>query len=288
MSRGRIIKLISNQYEVLLDDKTITKAIASGKMRIIQTPRAGDFVEIEMREEKAVIVNIEKRINDLNRPPIANIDQMLIVMSAVDPDFSVNLVDQMLIMANFHHIDVVLVVTKMDLIDAGHYVHDDINDYEKSGYKVVRSGKHYDTSEIEELVANKFTVLSGQSGAGKSSLLNRINPNFDLRIQETSKALGRGKHTTRHVEFLPVAKGWVADTPGFSKIDLTQLSKEELRDSMLEFQEPAQDCRFRDCYHINEPGCAIRSGVEAGTIVLKRYENYVKFYQDIDDTRKRY
>lgn len=286
--QGRIIKLISNQYEVLLENQEIVKTIASGKMRIIQSPRAGDIVKIEVREGKHVIVEIKERLNDLNRPPIANVDQMLIVMSAVDPDFSVSLVDQMLVMAAYHNIDPIIIVTKDDLIDPSDPVNEDINDYIKSGYQVIRSGKAYDTSEIEALVANKFTVLSGQSGAGKSTLLNRINPEFEIRTQETSKALGRGKHTTRHVEFMPIGTGWVADTPGFSKIDLTVLSKEDLRDSMLEFKKFSEGCRFRDCYHINEPGCAVTKAVENNEIPRKRYNNYLKHYNEIDDTRKRY
>lgn len=286
--KGRIIKLISNQYEVLLDNGEILKTIASGKMRIVKSPRAGDIVDIEIREGKSVIVNIHERINDLNRPPIANVDQMLIVMSAIDPDFSVSLVDQMLIMANHHNIKPIIIVTKDDLLSSDSYINEDINDYIKSGYEVIRSGRNYDTTAIESLVAGKFSVLSGQSGAGKSTLLNRINPEFEIRTQETSKALGRGKHTTRHVEFMPIGSGWVADTPGFSKIDLTVLSKEELRDSMWEFLKFSESCRFRDCYHINEPGCAVTAAVANKEIPSKRYNNYVKYYEEIDDTKRRY
>lgn len=286
--RGRIIKLISNQYQVLLEDKSIVDTIASGKMRLKMAPKAGDIVDIELRENKYVIVDIKDRYNDLQRPPIANIDQMLIVMSAKNPDFSVALVDQMLIMAYYHNIKPIIVVSKYDLLGADDRVHDDINDYKNSGYDVILSGKDYDTEEIELVLENKFSVLSGQSGAGKSTLLNRINPEFEIKTQQISKALGRGKHTTRHVEFMPIKNGWVADTPGFSKIDMTILSKEALRDSMHEFLQYAEGCRFRDCYHIKEPGCGVRAAVADKKIAQKRYDNYVKYYEEIDDTRKRY
>lgn len=287
MITGRIIKLISNQYQVLLEDKSIVDTIASGKLRLKFAPKTGDIVDLEIREGKYMIVDIQDRYNDLRRPPISNIDQMLIVMSAKNPDFSVSLVDQLLIMANYHDIEPILIVSKIDLITDGDPVHNDINDYIKSGYRVITSGKNYPTDEIEQLVANKFSVLSGQSGAGKSTLLNRINPDFAIRTQEISEALGRGKHTTRHVQYMEIGSGWVADTPGFSKIDLTVLSKEELRDSMREFMNFSEDCRFRDCYHINEPHCAVKKAVEEGLIPSKRYSNYVKYYEEIDDTRVR-
>lgn len=287
MIKGRILKLISNQYTVMLEDKTQVACIASGKLRLKYAPKAGDIVDLEIREGKYVITDIKDRFNDLKRPPIANVDQMLIVMSTKNPNFSVSLVDQLLVMAHFHKIKPILIVSKIDLISEDDPVHQDINDYIKSGYHVIKSGKSFDTKEIEECVAHKFSVLSGQSGAGKSTLLNRINPDFEIKTQEISMALGRGKHTTRHVEFKQIRDGWVADTPGFSKIDITELDKEELRDSMDEFLEIAESCRFRDCFHINEPGCAVKKAVEKDVIPKQRYENYVKFYEEIDDKKVR-
>ena len=119
-------------------------------------------------------------------------------------------------------------------------------------------------------------------------MLNRINPYFEIKTQEISHSLGRGKHTTRHVQFLPVGSGWVADTPGFSKIDLTVLTKEQLRDSMFEFEEYGQGCRFSDCFHIKEPGCAVIDAVDKGLIPRERYENYLKFQIEIADGRRMY
>ena len=288
MIKGRIIRLISNRYQILLEDKKIVDAIASGKLRLKMAPKTGDIVELEVREEKYMITDIMDRFNDLRRPAISNIDQMLIVVSAKNPDFSVSLVDQMMVMSNYHNVKPILIVSKIDLLDKDDEINILIDNYKKSGYKVIKSGKDQDTSQIEELVANKFSVLSGQSGVGKSTLLNRINPDFEIKTQEISQALGRGKHTTRHVQFLPVGSGWVADTPGFSKIDLTVLTIEDLRDSMFEFEKFSQHCRFSDCFHINEPGCAVISAVEDASIPKERYENYVKFYEEIKDVRRLY
>ncbi|NLC54434.1 MAG: ribosome small subunit-dependent GTPase A [Erysipelothrix sp.] len=288
MIKGRIIRLISNRYQVLLDSKEIVDTIASGKLRLKMAPKTGDIVKLEIREEKYMIVDILDRFNDLRRPPIANIDQMLIVVSAKDPDFSVSLVDQMLVMSNFHRVKPVLIISKMDLLDKDDKINLLIDNYVKSGYRVIKSGKDKDTGEIEKIVANKFSVLSGQSGVGKSTLLNRINPDFEIKTQEISQSLGRGKHTTRHVQYLPVGSGWVADTPGFSKIDLTVLTIEDLRDAMFEFEEYSALCRFSDCFHIKEPGCGVIKAVEAGLIPKERYENYLKFNEEIADVRRLY
>lgn len=288
MMQGRIIRLISNRYQVLLENNEIIETIASGKLRLKMAPKTGDIVDVELREQKYMITDIHNRFNDLTRPPIANVDQMLIVVSAKNPDFSVSLVDQMLVMSNYHNVNPVLIVSKMDLLDENDKINELIDNYTVSGYTVIKSGKNNNTKEIEEIVSNKFSVLSGQSGVGKSTLLNRINPNFEIKTQEISQSLGRGKHTTRHVQYLPVGSGWVADTPGFSKIDLTVLSKEELRDCMFEFEDFGQDCRFNDCFHIKEPGCAVIKAVEEGLIPKERYENYLKFQIEIADGRRLY
>ena len=288
MMQGRIIRLISNRYQVLLENNETIDAIASGKLRLKMAPKTGDIVNVELREQKYMITDIQARFNDLTRPPIANVDQMLIVVSAKNPDFSVSLVDQMLVMSNYHNVTPVLIVSKMDLLDSKDKINELIDNYLVSGYTVIKSGENKDTGEIEEIVSNKFSVLSGQSGVGKSTLLNRINPDFEIKTQAISQSLGRGKHTTRHVQYLPVGSGWVADTPGFSKIDLTVLSKEELRDAMFEFEEFRQHCRFNDCFHIKEPGCAVIKAVEDGLIPKERYENYLKFQIEIADGRRLY
>ena len=166
-----------------------------------------------------------------------------------------------------------LCVTKMDLVKENDEIYSYIEDYRKSGYRVYTTGKDFDESEIIACFENKITVLTGQSGAGKSSLLNRINPEFQLHTQKTSKALGRGKHTTRHCELFAIGNGWVADTPGFSSLDFSRVDLLELKDKILDFKID-EECRFRNCVHLDEPDCAIKKAVQDGRISSIRYQNY--------------
>ncbi len=161
----------------------------------------------------------------------------------------------------------------MDLVKDEDEIYSYIEDYRKSGYRVYTTGKDFDETEIIECFKNKITVLTGQSGAGKSSLLNRINPEFQLQTQKTSKALGRGKHTTRHCELYAIGSGWVADTPGFSSLDFSRVDLLELKDKILDFQID-EECRFRNCVHLDEPDCAVKKAVQEGRISSIRYQNY--------------
>lgn len=286
--RGQIIKLISNQYTVLLEDKRIVLCVAMGKLRLGEALVCGDYVEVIEYEHQNAIEKLYERKNYLIRPPIANVDQAFIVMSATEPDFSTTLVDQLIFLISCKEIEPILIVTKMDLVDETHFVHRVIEDYKKSGYQVYLSGKGISPEPIIQAINNKITVLAGQSGAGKSSLLNRIEPSFQLSTQAISKALGRGKHTTRHVELHFVQDGWVADTPGFSKLDFTRLSKEELRDHIPDFKKYEGLCKFRNCMHQNEPGCAIKAGVEEGTVSKTRYHHYIECLTMIETEGKKH
>ena len=287
--RGQIIKLISNQYLVLLEDKRIVPCIAMGKLRLGNALICGDYVEVKFYQHQNAIEKLYERKNQLIRPPIANIDQAFIVMSAINPDFSTTLVDQLIFLISCNNIKPIIIVTKIDLVDKRHFVYRLIEDYQKSGYLVFLTGKNISPTPIIEAIQGKVTVLAGQSGAGKSSLVNRINPELKLSTQEISKALGRGKHTTRHVEFFAVGSGWLADTPGFSKLDFTRISKELLRDSVPDFKKYQGQCRFRDCFHQNEPDCIIKAGVEAGSVSKARYYHYIDCLKVIEsEGRKHY
>ena len=167
-------------------------------------------------------------------------------------------------------------------------IHEEIQHYIDSGYEVYQSGKGYASDALVQALKGNISVLTGQSGAGKSSLLNRIDPAFHLQTQEISKALGRGKHTTRHCELHEIAGGWVADTPGFSSLDFTSMNISELAACILDFQAVPQDCRFRDCIHVNEPDCAIRAAVEDGTIRKERYAHYLEIVDMIQKAKPRY
>lgn len=273
---GRIIKIISNHYTVLTANNEKIECVAMGKVRLQDKPKAGDWVEYTHFSDQTGIEKILPRTNFLVRPPIANVDQALIVMSAKDPDFSCTLVDRILFLIVNAKIKPVLCITKMDLIQEDDVVYQWIEDYKKSGYEVVLSEKEVLGEELADVLKGKITVLTGQSGVGKSSLLNKLNPNFRLQTQEISKALGRGKHTTRHIELHDVAGGWVADTPGFSSLDFTKMTETELAQSVPDFSAYLGKCKFRDCIHHNEPGCAVKKAVTEKSVSAIRYENYVE------------
>lgn len=282
---GRIIRLISNRYQVLLEDGQIIDCLAKGKMRLGESPVCGDRVVVHVIDQQNMIEKILPRENMLIRPPIANVDQALIVMSAVKPTFSTFLVDQLLFLTAYYHIKPVIVVTKMDL-NQDERLLTILQDYRNSGYQVYQAGKGLPLDPIKQVLAGKVSVLTGQSGVGKSTLINRLDPSFKLETQEISKALGRGKHTTRHVQLHPLLEGWVADTPGFSKLDFSMMSPDDLKAAVIDFQPYADQCRFRDCMHLKEPGCAIKQAVAEGRLSSIRYLHYQECLKMIEETRR--
>ncbi len=269
--QGHIVKIISNRCDVIADDTGIRQTCQpAGRLRLADSPVVGDRVEFS----NGTITAIYPRFNQLVRPAIANIDLAMVVMSAVDPDFSAVLVDRLLFLICYQNINPVIVVTKMDLARPGHPVYDQIKDYTDSGYQVIQTGRDLQLDDIEKVIAGKIVVLAGQSGVGKSSLLNRLNPEYAIATQNISKALGRGKHTTRHSELYPVSGGWLADTPGFSSLDFSRVDTLTLAHRIRDFQT-AGPCRFADCKHLQEPGCAVKKGVADKTISATRYQDYV-------------
>lgn len=288
MEQGKIIKIISNQYDVLRENGSIVRCVAMGKLRKDRAPIVGDAVVIEDFADTYGIQKILPRRNELRRPAIANIDQAIIVMSTLVPDFSTTLIDRLIFQICYAGIKPVICVSKLDLIEADSWIHDKIAAYRKSGYRVCCSGKGYDDSALSAILADRVSVLTGQSGAGKSSLLNRIEPSFQLRTQETSKALGRGRHTTRHCELHRVANGWVADTPGFSALDFHYMKLDRLAACIPDFAPYAGTCRFKDCLHLKEPGCSIKQAVEEGRIEEERYVHYSEVAQLIQTQKNRY
>ncbi|MCF0116037.1 MAG: ribosome small subunit-dependent GTPase A [Erysipelotrichaceae bacterium] len=285
--KGKIIKIVSNQYTVIDEKNERYVCAVKGNVRKQKLMAVGDNVQIDFVDQQPLIVDIDERKNHLIRPSIANVDQALIVMSTKDPDFSTVLVDQLSFLINHAGIVPVLCITKMDLVEKDDPLYEIIEDYRKSGIQVILTHK----DEIESIIPyiqGKVTVLTGQSGAGKSSLINRLNPDFQLATQEISKALGRGKHTTRHCELHEIYGGWVADTPGFSSLDFSKMSVEELNASVSEFEPYLGKCRFRDCIHQNEPGCAVKEAVNEGKVSKIRYKNYVEVLKQIQNRRVKY
>lgn len=270
---GRIIKQLSNDYFVESEGEIIT-CKARGKFRNLGiTPLVGDFVDIDY--ENRYILNIHQRKNELIRPSIANVTQALIVNSVEIPEFSPNLLDKLLVTIEYNRIKPIICFTKMDLIseDVKTEIQKYQDYYRKIGYAVYENTD----PELKDILKDNVTVFAGQSGAGKSTLLNMLDASLNLQTGEVSHALGRGKHTTRHVELIPIHGGLVADTPGFSAIDFKDYKDEEIRDGFIEFSTYSESCRYRDCMHRNEEECGVKDALEKGEILKTRYENYLKF-----------
>ena len=273
MQQGRIVKIISNQYTIQNETEEII-AKPRGKMRQQEAPVVGDFVEYEKIEDAYRIHKILPRTNRLLRPAIANVDQALIVTSLKDPDYSCHLLNRLIFLVSLAHVKPVICVTKQDLLEDSQAILADLGKYKKAGYEVVFSNPGSDDVELKQILKGKVYVLCGQSGAGKSSLLNRLNPDFELQTQAISKALGRGKHTTRYCQLHEVCDGLVADTPGFSSLDFTRLDTSHLDECILDFKPYIHSCRFSDCKHLNEPDCKIKEAVKQGLINETIYEDY--------------
>ena len=271
---ARIVRILSKDYTLLLEDGTRVTAVAMGKLRKNESPVVGDLVEAEVLHGTWGIQKIYPRRNCLIRPACANVDQALIVMSVKDPDFSPALIDRLSVLITHAGITPLLCITKCDL-GISKETAEQIVEYERGPMKVLRTAKDSLNPEVAEVFRDRITVLTGQSGAGKSTLLNEINPEFRLETQEISKALGRGKHTTRHSELHEVAGGLVADTPGFSSLDFSHMQAEDLDDAVPDFAPYIGMCRFNDCVHENEPDCAIKQAVQDGRISRTRYGSYL-------------
>lgn len=276
--QGRIIKIISNQYTIEYD-KQFVVAWPRGKMRKGQAPVVGDWVEFSAIDDRYVIEKILPRSNRLLRPAIANVDQALIVTSMKDPDYACHLLNRLIFLVSLSHVEPVICITKADLVDMAKYQAEMVW-YEKAGYTIVYTYPGSDDKDLKKVLKDKISVLCGQSGAGKSSLLNRLDPSFSLQTQEISKALGRGKHTTRYCQLHQVASGWVADTPGFSSLDFSRIDTSHLDTQIKDFQPYLGHCRFSDCIHDNEPDCAIKEALEKGLINPSIYEDYIQIKRE--------
>ncbi len=267
---------------------------ARGNFRKLQIkPLVGDKVKFDItNENEGYILEIMPRFNVLVRPPISNTNQAIVVVSAVQPDFSTRLLDKELVALEQEKIVPLIYFTKTDLLDEGQLINFKkiASDYEqKVGYKVILpSTDGHQLKKIFESLKGKQTVVLGQTGAGKSTLLNKIDSNLNLKTGEVSKALSRGKHTTRKVSLLNINDGLVADTPGFSTFDANDLKANELKNYYPDFEKVADNCKFRECLHINEPGCAVKMGVKNGTILASRYENYLKQYEVVKNQKPIY
>lgn len=293
MPSGKIIKALSGFYYVA-DGEKVIQCRGRGVFRKRKiTPLVGDEVEYQAENDKeGYILKIGERKNELIRPPVANVEQAILVFSALEPNFSAHLLDRFLTLIEFHGIKAIICISKSDLLSKEELdsIQQYVFDYQKIGYEVFLTSTKIEKT-IEELIPllnNKITVFAGQSGVGKSSLLNTLRPDLELKTNDISTHLGRGRHTTRHVELITIESGLVADTPGFSSLEFTEIEIEDLSSCFPEIFEKSSSCKFRGCLHISEPNCAVKEAVATGEIKKYRYEHYEVFLEEIKDRKPRY
>jgi ribosome biogenesis GTPase / thiamine phosphate phosphatase len=286
MQTGKIIKALSGFYYVESDNK-VYETRARGRFRkTAESPLVGDYVEFQIENvDEGYITAILPRKNSLIRPPVANIDQLLLTASLKSPDFSFYLLDRFIAYSEANDINPVIIVTKNDLNDDESLI-EEIQAVYGRMYEVHFTDKAHINTDLADVFNEKTSVLAGQSGAGKSTLLNTLLPHLDLKTDEISNALNRGKHTTRHVELISIDGGFIADTPGFATIDFLNIDKYNIKFCFVDFND--YHCKFRECLHINEPKCGVKAAVESGELAQSRYDSYVKIYNEIDNRKERY
>lgn len=279
--QGRIVRSISGFYDVATEGGVITCRARGILRRQSVIPLTGDLVEITREKNKGMVEAVLPRRNSFLRPAVANVDALVIFAANVNPVTEPYLIDRVAAIAGDQNVPVYLCVNKCDLDPA----RDLVRIYKNAGFPVIQTSA--ETGEgVEELAAllrGKLTAFTGNSGVGKSSILNRLCPELALPTGEVSEKLGRGRHTTRHVELYDLGENtYVADTPGFSSFDTDQMEvilKENLQYAFPDFGSFVGKCRFDDCSHRKEPDCAVRRAVEAGLIETTRYDSYLRLYE---------
>lgn len=293
MAKGQIRQSLSGYYDIFSEGKTYRTRARGNFRKKGQTPLVGDYVEFKAdNENEGYVLKILERKNQLVRPPVANVDCAIVVTACVEPDFSSNLLDRQLVMLSENKIVPILYFSKADLMDETTKERMlPVFDYYSKYYRTVVSEKDMADEELVSALleeAGNVLVVMGQTGAGKSTLLNRLDPKLKLETGEISKALSRGRHTTRKVSLMDVKGHLIADTPGFSSFELREIEKERLSSLFEDFNEYSPQCRFRGCLHLNEPDCAVKAAVLEGKILESRYENYKLFQKMIQEQKPRY
>lgn len=276
METGQIVKIISNLYTVKIKEELV-ECRACGKFRKEKiTPLVGDYCEVDRKNK--YIMKIHPRKNYMLRPSIANVDVALIITSMKEPAFSALLLDKLISVVTLHNIHPILIFTKLDLLNEEeiHFWQQLKKYYQAVGYEVF---ENTEIEKIKERLKEKFVVVTGQTGAGKSTFLNHLDHSLSLKTSPISQALNRGVHTTRHTEMFPINDFYIADTPGFSAIDITKFNKEEIKKSFIEFCE--YPCKFKDCSHIKEQECSVKQAVEEGKILKSRYNSYQTLMNEV-------
>ena len=289
---GKIVKGIAGFYYVHNAECGLYECKAKGVFRNKKIkPLVGDMVQFEVIDDemkKGNIVAIEERINELIRPAVANIDQACLIFAAAKPSPNLNLLDRFLVMMSKHDVETVICFNKQDVVNEEEI--DRLQQvYENCGYKTIFLSALLDegVDQVRELMKDKTTVFAGPSGVGKSTLINAIKPEANMETGAISEKIERGKHTTRHSEIFHVeGHTYMMDTPGFTSLNIEDVEKEELGEYFIEFGEYQEDCRFKGCSHISEPGCAVKAALAEGKISEIRYENYKQIYEEIKNRKK--
>ena len=288
--KGTILKGIGGFYYVETE-KGIIECRARGRFRKEKiSPLVGDKIVVDLQENsnQGYIMEILPRKNQMERPAISNIDQVIITFAATKPDINLQMLQKFIVYAEHLNIQSVLVINKIDLDPEKKYL-DILKVFMDAGYPVVEVSAKDEIGIVEicEILKDKISVFAGPSGAGKSTILNRIKPGLQLKTGELSKKIDRGVHTTRHAELIDLNSGGrVADTPGFTSLDLNELHVEEIKDCFPEFLKLSPDCRFNGCNHLKEPDCAIKKAVESGSLEKFRYDFYVYIQEEKKNFRR--
>ena len=291
--QGLIVENVSNIYKVKTESNDIFEATARGKFKKDEiTPVVGDYVEIQITDEeknKAVIEKIQDRKVYIKRPKIANITQIILVVSSKNPKPDLYMLDKQLAFAEFLDILPIIVLNKVDLDDNNNFK--EIKKiYEKIGYKVITTNakQKEGIKELMQVLKNNINAFSGNSGVGKSSLINAIFDTNMTQEGEISNRNKRGKNTTTSIKLYEIDKNtYIADTPGFSTFDISEIESNDLDKYFKEFRDNIQKCEFVGCTHIKENNCGIKTAIEEGKIDIGRYERYCKIYQELKEREER-
>lgn len=286
MIKGKVLSTVGGKYRVFLGDRTLeVKPYGVFRYKKIK-PLVGDIVEIDV--DKEVMVSIDERSNSLIRPRIANVDIGVVVQSLVKPDFSSYLLDKFLSLLNYSNVKPMIVLTKLDLMEDKERLNEIISIYNNLGINVYPYSKrtHEGLEAIKKEIKGKTIAFMGQTGAGKSSLINLLDSSFDREIGRYNENVNRGTHQTKEVVFLPYEEGFIADTPGFSSLELP-MYKEELSEVFPGYNSYVGKCKFNNCLHITEGGCKVKEAIEAGLLSKENHSNYVEISKELINRKDR-